>query len=70
MNFNLIYEILKNPDKENLRIEYKQFGILDKKESKKKLVHEIVGISNKYGGHILIGITENGKFEGKIPFSV
>ena len=29
MNFNLIYEILKNPDKENLRIEYKQFGILD-----------------------------------------
>ncbi len=68
MNFNLIYEILKNPDKENLRIEYKQFGILDKKESKKKLVHEIVGISNKYGGHILIGITDDGKFEGKIPW--
>jgi len=62
---NEIYRILKNKDKETLYIEFKKSMILKNPNGKKKLAGEIVAFANRYGGKILIGINNDGSFEGK-----
>ena len=39
---SVIYEIISNPDTENLRVEYKRFGILETKGGRKKFIKEIL----------------------------
>ena len=62
-----ILEIIKSPDRENLNIELKKSDIIYTKEGKKKLAHQIVAFANRLGGKILIGILDDGNFEGKFP---
>lgn len=65
---NKIYEIINNPDIENLKVELKSFNVLNSNPSRKKFLHEIVAIANKQGGQILLGVNNNGSFEGlKLP---
>lgn len=64
---NDIYEILKNPERENLSIEWKQSAILSNSE---KLSCQIVALANRYGGKLLIGVKDNGTFEGKGIFDI
>ena len=64
-NCKKIYDILNKADKETIRVELKRFDVLDLKESKKKFLHEIVAFANRYGGEIVLGINNDGTFEGK-----
>lgn len=66
---NEIYRILKNKDKETLYIEFKKSMILKNPNGKEKLAGEIVAFANRYGGKILIGINNDGSFEGKRIFN-
>jgi len=64
---NEIYEILKNPEKKNLSIEWKQSAILSNIE---ELSCQIVALANRYGGKLLIGVKNDGTFEGKGIFRI
>ncbi len=59
-----VNDIIGNADKENIQVEFKQFNILKTNKGRRKLLHEIIAFANKYGGHILIGIKNDGTFEG------
>lgn len=65
-----IYEILKNPEKENLRIELKESDILRNNEGQRELGYQIAALANRYGGKLLIGIKNDGTFEGKGIFNI
>lgn len=58
-----IYKILKDPKKENRKIEFKEFAVLTNKDD--KLGYEFVAIANRVGGMLFIGIRNDGTFEGK-----
>lgn len=58
-----IYQILKNPEKENMKNEFKNSEIL--KSGKEKLGYGIVAFANRNGGKLLIGINDDASFEGK-----
>ncbi len=60
-----IHKILKNPEKENMKNEFKDSRILKSNDGEKKLCCEIVAFANRYGGKILIGINDDDGFEGK-----
>lgn len=62
-----IFEILKNPERESLNIEWKQSAILRDVE---ELGCQIVAFANRYGGKLLIGIKNDGTFEGKGIFDI
>ncbi len=63
-------EILKKKDKENLKNELKQSLILRTKEGQRNLAYEIVAFANKFGGKLILGIKDDGNFEGKDIFNV
>lgn len=60
-----IYQILKNPEKENMKNEFKDSEILRSKSGKEKLGYEIVAFANRNGGKLLIGIKDDASLEGK-----
>ena len=64
-----IYRILKNRDKETLYIEFKKSMILKNLNGLKKIANEIIAFANRYGGKLLIGIDNDGNFEGKEIFN-
>jgi len=63
-----LYKILKNPDKEHLRIELKERAALITKPE--ELGYGLIALANRYGGKLIIGVTNDGKFEGKGIFNV
>lgn len=65
-----IERIIKDPNRENLRIDFKNSDIIKSKDGKKKLLEHIVSFANRDGGMILIGIYDNGTYEGKNIFDV
>jgi len=66
---NEIYRILKNIDKETLYVEFKKSMILKNLNGLKKIANEIIAFANRYGGKLLIGINDDGNFEGKEIFN-
>lgn len=65
-----INEILRNPNRENLKLEWKESAVLRNNDGQRKLGYEIVAMANRYGGKLLIGIKNDGTFEGKGIFNV
>ncbi len=65
-----IVEIISNPDRENLLVDFKNSGIIRDDKSKKKLLKHIVFFANRNGGRILIGINDDCTFEAKEIFNV
>lgn len=65
-----IYNILKNPDKEKIKIEFKTTPLLRSNDGQSKLGCEIVAFANRHGGKLLIGINDDGSFEGKNIFDI
>ena len=69
-NCDEIVEIVSNPDRENLLVDFKNSGIIRGEKGKKKLLKHIVSFANRNGGRILIGINDDCTFEGKDIFNV
>lgn len=65
-----IYKILKSPEREKIRTELKKSNILRNTNGQKKLGYEIVALANRYGGKLIIGINDDGTFEGKGIFDI
>ncbi|MBA7515189.1 hypothetical protein ES705_07228 [subsurface metagenome] len=65
-----IEKIIKNPNKENLTIDFKKSDVIKSNGGQKKLLEHIVSFANKDGGRILIGINDDGTYEGKNIFDV
>ncbi|KKM62663.1 hypothetical protein LCGC14_1519440, partial [marine sediment metagenome] len=65
-----IERIIKNPNRENLTIDFKKSDVLKSKDSQKKLIEHIVAFANQIGGMILLGINDDGTYEGKNIFDV
>lgn len=65
-----IIEIISNPDRENIVIDFKNSDIIKNDDGKKKLLKHIVSFANRNGGRILIGINDDCTFEGKKIFNV
>ena len=63
-------QILKKPEKEKLKIEFKDSRILKGEKGKEKLAFEIVAFANRHGGKIFLGINDDGTFEGKKIFEI
>jgi len=61
-------EIRKNPDKERLRIEFKQRSTLTDKPE--EIGYSLIALANRYGGKLIIGLTDDAEFEGKGIFQV
>ena len=69
MDSDEIIKIINNPNRESLTIDFKKSDVL-KEDGLKKLLKHIVSFANRNGGIILIGILDNGTFEGKKNFNV
>ena len=70
LNPKEIEELVSIRDKEKINLELKSiriFKALDKKEQLKKLACGIVALANKNGGKVILGINDNGSFDGKFP---
>ncbi len=65
-----IYELLNIKDLENIKIEFKQLDELRNGEGQKDLAKELVALANHSGGKLILGIKDNGDFEGKDIFEV
>lgn len=65
-----LLNITNNLNRENIKIEFKVSNILKTKEGKKKLAHQIVAFTNRYGGKLIIGIKDDRSFEGKNIFEI
>ena len=65
-----IERIVKDPNRESLTIDFKKSDVLKSKDSQKKLIEHIVAFANQIGGMILLGINDDGTYEGKNIFGV
>lgn len=65
-----IYKILKSPEKEKIKIELKKSDVLRKRDGQRELGYEIIALVNRYGGKLIIGINDDGTFEGKGIFDI
>jgi hypothetical protein len=65
-----IYKILKNPEKEKLKIELKTSIPIRTADGQSKLGYEIVAFANRHGGKLILGINDDGSFEGKKIFDI
>ena len=65
-----IYSILKSLDIEKVNLELKRSDVLRTEEGRKNLAKELVALANHSGGRLIIGLTDDGKFEGKKIFNV
>ena len=61
-----IKKILGKSELENTKIELKSSKILEKKGWKDSIAMELVAFANLLGGKLIIGIQDDGKFDGKI----
>lgn len=60
-----IYQILKNPEKETMKIEFKESEKLRSGEGQRDIGYEIVALANRYGGKLLIGVKKDATLEGR-----
>ena len=65
-----IDDILNNPDLENMKIEFKSRKKLGQEKGKNELCFEIIALANRYGGKLILGINDDGTFEGKDIFDI
>lgn len=65
-----IHKIIQDSEKEKLRLEFKKSTVLRESESQRNLGYEIIALANRYGGRLLLGINDDGTFEGKDLFDV
>ncbi len=65
-----ITEILKKPDKETVQVELKESALLRNGDGQKKLGYEVVALANRYGGKLILGIKDDGTFEGRNIFVI
>lgn len=65
-----VLEIARNPDKENMKVELKRSTLLREDKGQKKLAYAIVALANRFGGKLILGLDDDGSFEGKNIFNV
>lgn len=65
-----IYELLQTKDLEKIKVEFKQSDKLRNGEGQKDLAKELVALANHSGGKLILGLKDNGDFEGKNIFNV
>ena len=65
-----IQKILENPELETLTFELKSSEILKTNGWKDKFAKEFVAFANKIGGKLIIGIKNDGTFNGKIDYDI
>ena len=71
-----IEAIIKNHEKEKITIELKSFRkLFDKNsdkasEKRRDLSYEIVALANRFGGKIILGLNDDGTFDGKMPLTI
>lgn len=65
-----IIRIIRNPDRENLLVDFKNSRIIRDEKGRDKLLKHIVSFANRNGGRILIGINDDCTFESKDIFEV
>ena len=63
-----VLAILKKKEKETLTVELKRSAVLLQQDSRRDLAYEIVALANRRGGKIILGINDDGTFEGKSIF--
>ena len=60
-----IHNLLENSEIENLKYELKSSKILKNDDWKEKLAKEIIVFANRVGGKVIIGLQDDGTFDGK-----
>lgn len=65
-----IYELLQTKDLEKIKVEFKQSDKLRNREGQKDLAKELVALANHSGGKLILGLKNNGDFEGNNIFDV
>ena len=61
-------KLVENSEMENSKIELKSFRKLyESKEGSKDIARGIVALANRHGGRFIMGINDDGKFDGKLP---
>jgi len=60
-----IYELLRAKDLEKIKIEFKQLDEIRNAKGQKDLAKELVALANHSGGKLILGLKDNGEFEGK-----
>lgn len=63
-----ILKMIQNPDRENNKIELKSYELLKIKKDLKTIAQECIAFGNRLGGYLVLGINDNGDFEGKGKF--
>ncbi len=63
-----ILKMIQNPDRENIKIELKSYELLKVKKDLKTIAQECIAFGNRLGGYLVLGIDDNGDFEGKGKF--
>ena len=65
-----IQQLLKKSEIENLKYELKSSMILKNKDWKDELAKEFVSFANRNGGKVIIGLQNDGNFDGKANYNV
>ncbi len=65
-----IYDLLNTKDLEKINVEFKQSDELRNVSNQKDLAKELVALANHSGGKLILGLKDNGDFEGKNIFDV
>ncbi len=65
-----ICNILNNPERENIKIEFKKSDLLRDHDGQKEIGYSIAALANRYGGKLILGINNDGTFEGKEIFDI
>ncbi len=63
-----ILNMIQNPDRENIKIELKSYKLLKEKKDLETIAQECIAFGNRLGGYLVIGVDDNGNFEGKGKF--
>lgn len=69
-NCDEINELIGNIEKENEKIELKKSNILKSPKVTEKIARQIVAFANKKGGKLILGIMDDGTYEGKKIFDL
>ncbi len=65
-----IQELLDKSEIENIKYELKSSKILKEDEWKDKLAKEFVAFANRIGGKVIIGLQNDGTFDGKADYDI
>lgn len=65
-----IQDLLEKPEIENIRYELKSSKILRKSDWKEDIAKELVAFANRSGGKVIIGLQNDGTFDGKSDYVV